>query len=118
MTKVFSMNSNKDIHTKGGRIVIAEGLEAVLQNCERAVKAQFQEMIYAYDRGVNYFQYVFGASPNVVLFEAGARRQLSRVSNVISVESFDAEVINNTVRYTAVIRTTFGTGTLTDQISG
>lgn len=118
MTSVFSMNANRDIHAIGGRLQIARDREAVLQTCERVIRANFSEMIYAANRGVNYFRDVFGASPNVINFEAGARAQLSRVPDVTGIESFTAEVQGDQVVYSATIRTTFGAGTITNETVG
>lgn len=112
MAVSFSVNSSNDIHTVGGRLQIARDLQAILQTCQRAVKANFGEMILATDRGVNYFDDLWNGSPNVVRFEAGARMQISRVVNVISIEEFNATIQNNETTYTATIRTTFGTGTI------
>lgn len=115
--RLFAVNANNDIFaTPGGRLAISEGLQAVLQNCEHAVQAQAMEMIYAVDRGVNSFDSIWNGSPNVLQFEAFARRQLRRVQNVISVDGFDASVRNNTLSYQATIRTTFGTGEVSGQL--
>lgn len=110
MTRVLSMNANRDIFAVGGRLQIASGLEAVLQNCERAIRANFGEMIYATQRGVDYFNYVFGANPDVIQFESGARSQLMLVTSVTGIESFSAVIQNNELTYTATIQTEFGTG--------
>ncbi len=110
MARVLSMNADRDIHAVGGRLQIAVGLDAILQNCERAIRARFREMIYANNRGVDYFNYVYGPSPDVIRFEAGARAQLARVQGVISIDGFTAQIRSARMEYTATIRTAFGTG--------
>lgn len=112
MPRVFSMDSNRDIHAIGGRLQIATGRDAVLQTCERVVRAQFSEMIYAANRGVNYFRDVFGSSPNVINFETGVRTQIMRVTNVTGITAFSADVQNNVLSYSITIRTTFGADTI------
>lgn len=112
MARSFAINQNNDIHALNGRLQISVGLQAVLETCERVVKASLGEMIYATDLGTSYFNSVWGASPNVLAFEASARTQLSRVANVIAVEEFTAEIRNNSMVYSATIRTTFGTDTI------
>lgn len=110
MARTLSVNENNDIHAINGTLQIATGLQAVLQTCERVMKAVLGEMPYAQTRGVNYFTSVYGASPSVISFEASARSQLILVTNVVSIDEFTAEIRDNEMIYTATIRTTFGTG--------
>ena len=114
--QVWAVNSNNDIYTTNGRLNISVGLQAVLQNCEHAAKALMREMIYAYDRGINVFDSIWDGSPNVLSFEASVRAALNRVENVIAVEGFETELVNNTISYSATIRTTFGTGIVSGQL--
>lgn len=114
--RLWRVDSRNDIGTTNGRLNIAVGLDAVIQNCEHAVKAILNEMIYAQDRGINSFQSVWGNSPNLLSFEASVRTALVRVENVVSVDNFEARIIGDTVSYEATIRSTFGTGTLNGQL--
>ena len=116
MTRMFSINDNNDLFAVGGALQISTGITAVLQNCERAVKALRGEMIYAANRGVDYFNDAWSGSPNVIRFEAGARAQIARVAGVVSVAEFNAEVRGNTLFYTATIQTEFGTDTINGQL--
>ena len=108
MTRVLSVNENNDIFTRGGRLVLEDGQQAVLQQCEHAIKAQLGEMIYAADRGVNTFDSIWDGSPNLLSFEASARSQLDRIEDVITIERFNASLQGNTLTYQATIRTIFG----------
>ena len=108
MTRVLSVNENNDIFTRGGRLVLEEGQQAVLQQCEHAIKAQLGEMIYAADRGVNTFDSIWDGSPNLLSFEASARSQLDRIEDLITIERFNASLQGNTLTYQATIRTIFG----------
>lgn len=113
MTKTFKTNSDGDIYAIGGYLQIATGLTAVLQTCERAMKTYLGEMIYAADRGVDYFNYVFGSSANIIQFESGARAQILRVDGVTGILSFSAIVENNELVYSVEIETEYGTDTIT-----
>ena len=117
MARIFSVNANNDIFAVNGRLQISSGQSAVLIHCERAIKANFAEMILATNRGVNYFQDVFSGSPDIIKFEAGARAQLRRIENVVSIDQFDAEVRDNQLIYSATIRTTFGSGSISNSIN-
>ena len=116
MTRVLSVNANNDIFAVNGRIQVSTGLAAVLINCEAAMRAQRGEMIYAADRGVNYFENVWSGSPNVIRFEAESRAQLSRVPGVVSISAFSAVVRNNILFYTVTINTEFGTETINGEL--
>lgn len=111
MTRIWAVNENNDIFTRpGGRLAIAEDLQAVLQQCEHAVKAQTGEMIYARDRGINTDQSLWDGSPNLLSFESFIRQALNRIPDVVLVEDFQAQLNENTLQYQATIRTVFGTG--------
>ena len=119
MTRAFQTNADNDIFTTpGGQIAIAEGLTAVLQHCEHAIQAQTAEMIYAHDRGVNTFTSVWDGSPNLLAFEASARAQLERITDVVAVENFEAQLNGHTIAYQATIRTVFGTGRASSNTGG
>ncbi len=116
MTRSLSVNSSNDIFAVGGRLQVANGINATLQTCERAIKALRGEMRYAADRGVNYFDDVFSGSPNVIRFEAGARSQISRVGGVISITRFNAAVRDNKLIYSVTIQTQFGEGAISGEL--
>ena len=119
MTQIWRVNDSNDIEiTAGGRLAIATDLQAVLQQCEHAMSAQLNEMIYAADRGVNTFESVWDGSPNLLNFEAFSRTQLDRIPDVVRVEDFSAELVSNTLNYTTTIRTVFGTGVVTGSSNG
>lgn len=119
MTQIWQTNANRDIFTTpGGRLAIGIDLQAVLQQCEHAMSAQLDEMIYAADRGVNTEDSVWSGSPNLLSFEATARAQLERIPDVIVVEDFSAELVRNIIQYQTTIRTVFGTGVVTGASGG
>jgi hypothetical protein len=111
MTRIFSVDVNNDlILASDGNLAISEELDAILQACEHAAKAQLSEMVLAADQGMPNFQTIWNGSPNVPQFEAYLRRQLLAVEGVTDVVSIDASVANNVLAYTAVIKTQFGQG--------
>ncbi len=119
MTRIFQTNSNNDIFTSpGGRLALSVDRAAVLQQCQQAVQAQTQEMIYAANRGVNTFDSVWSGSPNLLSFEASARAQLDRIPDVVAVEDFTAQLDGHTISYQSTIRTVFGTGLVDGFIGG
>ena len=108
--RILSVGSNNDIGTTRGRFNISTDLQAVLQACEHAVKAIVGEMIYAADRGLNSFTSAWDGSPNILSFESSARAAITRVEHVVAIEAFDVSIVNDSMAYSATIRTTFGTG--------
>ena len=119
MARILQTNANNDIFsTPGGQLAIAIDLPAILQQCQQALQAQTNEMIYAANRGVNTFQSVWDGSPNLLSFEATARAQLDRVPAVVAVEDFQAQLDGHIISYQATIRTQFGTGITQGSISG
>ena len=113
MTRVFAVDENNDLVIAGnGNLSISTELDAVLQACEHAAKAQLAEMVLAVDEGVPNFQTIWNGSPNVPQFEAYLRRQLQNVTGVIEVTEINTTVSNNVLSYTATIRTIYGQGAI------
>lgn len=111
MTQSFATNSNNDLFiASDGNLSVATGIEAVLFACANAAKAQLNEMIYAFDRGVANFQTIWTNSVNVAQFEASVRAAILSVPGVIGIESFDMLVLDNAMNYRAVIKTIYGNG--------
>jgi hypothetical protein len=90
-------------------LAMVSNIDAVLQDCEHTMKALFQEMIYAYDRGLPYFQTVW-QKKNFVQFEAQGRSALLRVNGVVSVLLFVVTTEGDVLSYNAVIETIYGVG--------
>ena len=112
MTKTFSQDSSGNMIISGGKIQLSSGIDAVLINCERIMKTRKNEMIYAFDRGVDYLNYVFSSSPNIVKFEFSARKEILSVEGVKSIESFSASVSRGVLSYSVTIKTVFGVGSI------
>ena len=117
MTVIFAVNDNRDIFaTANGRLAVRNGLQAVLQYAEHAVRAQRGEMIYAADRGIDYLNTVFGSPPNLLQFEAQVRAAVLRLADVTSITAFTITVNNNVASYAMTVQTLFGTGTINGDV--
>lgn len=106
-----------DLYLDGdGNIVMAVDIQAALQACAEAAKTLLGEMVLNTDQGIPYFQTVWVGVPNVQQFNAALRVAFLAVPNVLEVVSLITSQQNNTLQYTAIIRTSFGIGNLTNQI--
>lgn len=114
MTQTFTTNSNNDIFLNNdGNLSISTGIQAVLQACATAAKAQLHEMIYAFDQGVANFETVWRNSANVAQFEASVRAAILAVDGVTGISDFSAVVQDDAVSYSATIQTIYGPGAIT-----
>lgn len=117
MSTLFAVNENNDIFaTETGRLALVTGLTATLQHAKHAVEARRGEMIYATDRGIEYLDNVFSGAVNLLQFEAHAREAIARVPDVVFVANFEADIVNNTLVYTAEIQTNFGAGVISGNV--
>lgn len=94
-----------------GNVSIVTGLDAVIGNCKTAIQAQRGEMQYAVNTGMPTLATAW-ENYNPIQFEAAARTILKAVPDVIEVESFSTTRSGEALRYTAVIRTIYGRGSL------
>lgn len=107
--RMLAVDGNNDLYVGlDGNLAVHDGLFAVAQACEHAVKAQLGEMMYAANQGVPTFQTIWNGSPNLPQFEAALRVTILGVPNVLEVPELSAERERDVVRYTARILTTFG----------
>lgn len=113
MTRVFTVDRNNDlVIATNGNLSISSGIEAVLQACEQAVKAQLGEMVLAVDEGMPNFQLIWNGSPNIPQFEAYLITTISNVDGVQEVSSVTASASGGILSYTATIKTIYGEGSL------
>lgn len=113
MTRLFATNAQNDIYIdKNGNLAIFQDLLAVLQACEHAAKTLLGEMILATDQGIPYFQSVWNGVPSLQQFEAALRTAFLAVDEVVEVVSLFTLRDDDNLNYTAVIRTTFGGGSI------
>lgn len=113
MVQSFAVNAENDLFIgTDNRLVVAQNIEGVLFGCASAAKAQLAEMIYAFDQGVANFETIWTNSVNVAQFEASVRFAIQSVEGVTGIKSFEMEVVNNAMNYSAVIETIYGEGDL------
>jgi len=108
--KTAQVDEFGDRVTKNGLFVYLYDLDAVIQTCEQVMKTQLGEYQYDKTRGIEYFYNVLTGTPNFQQFEAESRTQLLKIDGVISVTAFTYEQNENTLSYTATIKTIYGNG--------
>lgn len=100
-----------------GNISLSFDIQAVLEACAEAARTILGEMIFNTNQGIPYFQIVWIGVPNIQQFIASLRAAFLVVPNVLEVISLIASQQANVLSYTAIIRTTFGTGNLANSIT-
>ena len=126
MTQTISCNvnnnpefgANNDIYLNNqGNIAMSYNIDAVLQQCAQVAKVLLGEMVFNTDLGIPYFETVWVGVPNVAQFNASLRSSFLNVNGVLEVVSLltsqgaDGSP-SDRLTYTAIIRTTFGTGAI------
>ena len=115
----FAVNSNNDLYLNAeGNIAYAYDLTAIIQQCQQAAKTLLGEMVYNTNQGLPYFQTVWTGTPNIAQDTAALRRAFLAVGGVLEVVSLMTSQTNNTLSYTAMIRTIYGNGNFTESITG
>lgn len=106
-----------DLYLDGdGNIVMSFDIKAVEEACAQAAQTLLGEVIYNIAQGIPYFQTLWIGVPNTPQFEAALRTAFLNVPNVVEVVSLLTTQDNNTLNYSAVIRTTFGSTGITGVI--
>lgn len=117
MSKVFAENANRDPYidpSTGDLAMLTDTIGnpvATAQICKSRIEAQRGEMKYATDQGMPTMQTAF-ESFNPHQFEAAARTIILGTPNVKSISSFSMYRDGNTLNYSTVIETTYGTTTI------
>lgn len=113
MVQTFGTDSNNDLYlARDGNVALLSGIDAILDACETASKAQLGEMVFAIDQGIPNFQAIWIGSPNYLVFESKLRSTLLGVEGVLAVTDLQITMKNNVLKYTATIQTQFGTAEL------
>ena len=111
MAQTFAVNSANDIYLDSmGNIAVVYDLTAVLQACQEVAKTLLGECVLNTTLGVPYFQTVWNGVPNIPQFTAGLRTAILGVPGVIEIVSLITSQDGDKLKYTAVIRTSFGSG--------
>lgn len=90
------------------------GLDAVIQQCEELMETVLGELIYDQTRGIDYENTAWAGNPDLVKFERQARAQLLSVETVENIGTFTIEIVGDVLTYRAIIDSTLGTGTITN----
>jgi len=114
--KTIKVDENGDRVTISGLFIYLTNLNAVIQTCEQVMKQQLRELQYDQTKGIEYFNNVFAGNQNLQLFESQARNQILNVEGVTSIDSFDYEQKDNTLLYSATIKTIYGIGDINGSI--
>jgi len=93
-----------------GNIAMSYGIDAVLQACAQAAQTVLGEIIFNVDQGIPFFQTIWNGVPQTDQYTGALRSAFLSIPNVLEIVSLFAEQVNNEFQYSAVIRTTFGTG--------
>lgn len=110
--RTLQENQNNDIfRIAGGNLAIGVGIDAVMQLCKSAMEVAIGEMVYLTDQGMPLFESAFNFY-RPEQFEAAGRLRILAVDGVVSIESFDVDRMDNALKYTAVIVTIYGKGTV------
>lgn len=102
--------------TPEGNIALSFDLQAIVEQCSQVARTLLGEMVLNTDIGLPYFQTLWGGSPNIAQFIAALRQSFLNVNGVVevlSIETTQGDLLpNDTLSYTATIRTTFGIGVI------
>lgn len=101
-----------------GNISLSFDIQAVLQACAQAAKTILGEMVFNVNQGIPYFQTVWIGVPNIQQFTAALRAAFLTVPNVVEVISLITSQENDILTYSAIIRTSYGSGGVTGVITG
>ena len=113
MTQTLGINDQNDIYLgPDGNIVLLSGLQAVLEACETASRAQLGEMVLTDQLGIPNFQAVWTGVANLPLWQSYLLNTLQNVPGVLQVTNLQVTRNNGVLKYTATISTQYGTGVI------
>lgn len=98
-----------------GNIALSYDQQAILEECSQAVKTQLGEMALNTDIGIPYRATMWSGTPSTQQFTAAITNALLSIQGVLEVVSLITSQGGenedpNTYNFTAIVRTTFGTG--------
>jgi len=113
--QTLAVNEQNDLYLdSAGNIAVIYDLAGTLQACAHATKTILGEMLLAVNEGIPNFQTVWVGVPNLQQFEASIRSAILKVVGVVEIVSFIMEQNAETLDYSVVIRTIYGTGSVTN----
>ena len=111
----FSRDANSDLFLDSKNdISISSDLESCLQTCESVALSIKGEDIYNAEKGLPNFELIWNGVPNIPQYRAALISSIEKVENVIEVTNSSFVVNNNELIYNIEIKTTFGSGEITN----
>lgn len=106
----FMTDENNDFVTlPNGNLAMARDIDAVAQEAKHFAASARNEMIHAYNQGIPFLREAFSKQPNLAQIEAALRRRILETPDVTAILSMDTSMEGETLRYTATLKTTYGT---------
>lgn len=115
--RCIAVDEKNDMYIgENGNLALNSGIDAIMQACANAVKAQLGEMILETNRGIPNFQTVWNGAPNIAQFEAFLRRTILEVEGVTNILNLTTRVNNGTLFYEVDIQTIYGSEVLNGEL--
>ena len=107
--KSFKTDANNDLVLDPyGNLDILSADPAIEQESRHHAATLRGEMIHRTNRGVPYFEFAFGAAPNLSQFEAALRERILQTPGVAEIISLDVTREGDDLDYVATIRSETG----------
>ena len=82
--------------------------DAICKISEQVVSTQRGELQLDITRGVPHFETIFASSRNAKAWAAEMVSALGKINNVTGVDSFKHQIKDKTIKYVALLKSTFG----------
>lgn len=107
--KTFLTDQNNDLTLSPyGNLAILSGDPAIAQESRHHAATLRGEMIHRTGRGVPYFEFAFGAAPNLSQFEAALRQRILQTPGVEEIVDLQVTRTGDGIDYVATLRTENG----------
>lgn len=110
--KNISLNPSNDIYTSHGNLAISEGVEAIAQACQCAIRTLRGELALNVDEGIPYFDVLYTNFPNLDLLKAYMMENIQKIDGVIAIKSINFDINGEKLNYVMEIKTTEGEATI------
>lgn len=115
-TSSIQMDSNNDILLdSAGNIVMITDIDAMKQDVRSATLMRLGEDIYNVNSGVGFFEYIFTPQQSYDDARKSLITAITSSPDVISVESLELTIVDNTFEFVAQINSIYGQLTVTNQ---
>lgn len=104
----FDIDSNGDLYIKNNRLALVRDADALATVCTQVTSARRGEVLFFEDRGIPFFEQVWGGTPNLPQFEAAVISALTDIDGVVAVPQIIAAIQNDRIVYAAVVQTIYG----------